>query len=93
MTFQTLGVILLLLGLGGATIDTDEGTGVLLRDLAYVGVGAAFMLAAIASAVAERARQPVPVPAQQWVPQQQYGAPGAPPAWGPAGPSQSGHGS
>ena len=81
--FQTLGVILLLLGLEGATTDSDEGTSVLLRDLAYVGVGAAFMLAAIASPIVERGRRAVPAPpSQQGVPQQQYGAPGAPPAWG-----------
>ncbi|GAB3851955.1 hypothetical protein ACFPIJ_53760 [Dactylosporangium cerinum] len=89
MTFQTLGVILLLLGLGGATSDSDDGTTIqLLRDLAYVGVGVAFMIAAVASAIAEQRRTAPPVAAHPatnpatypatypatWTPPQQYPA-------------------
>lgn len=97
VTFLTLGVILVVLGLGGATLNAEDSANLLLRDLAYVGAGAALMLAAIASAIVERARQTatrsaVPPP-QGWAPQRSP-APGTQPTWGPAAPApppQGGH--
>jgi len=98
--FQTLGLIVLVLGLGGATVDTHEGTGPLLRDLAWVGAGGVLLLAAISSALGERTRQsPTPPPAPQAWPQPQQhpgfggqpGTEGQPHATPPPVPPQYGH--
>jgi hypothetical protein len=88
--FLTLGVILLVLGLGGVTIHADDSTNLLLQGLAYIGAGAALMLAAIACAIVERGRQtatpPTAPPPPGWAPPQ-YPGPGAQPTWGAATPT------
>jgi hypothetical protein len=90
--FLTLGMIVLVLGLGGATVDSDGSLNLLLRDLGYIAAGIVLALAAIASAIAERTRQAAPPQQPQaWArpPQPAPGVqppPGVQPAWGPMPP-------
>ena len=77
LIFLTLGVIVLLLGLGGATIDYDKAGGAELRDVAWILGGIGLILGGVACAVVERQRvatppMPPPMPAP----------PPQPPAWG-----------
>lgn len=83
--FLVLGLILVVLGLGDATIHVDDGVNLLLRDLIYVGAGGVLVLAGVAGAIAERSRQtPGPLPMVPTAPppqQQPYPAPGPQQHW------------